>query len=87
MLFLFSKFKYGNKLEFTHCKENFEEQVSYLKAKIEQKKIEINEEYNIFLKNLENSYDLTQQDIIKKIEENKQELEKWKSQVRNVDKK
>lgn len=76
-----SYYKYCDQLELAYSmkEENFDGQVSYLEKKIEQKKIEINEEYNIFLKNLENSYDLTQQDIIKKIEENKQELEKWKN--------
>lgn len=59
--------------------ELFDNKVKTLEVQLQQKKNEIDEEYTIFLKNLGNSYELTQEETLKLIEENKKELDKWKN--------
>ena len=57
----------------------FDGKVKTLEDNFEQRKIEIDKEYDIFFKNLQNSYDLTQDETLRLIEENKEELNKWKN--------
>lgn len=73
--------KYCDELENAYVlkEQNFDGQVDNLKRELQQKKIEIEEEYQIFENNLANSYDLIQSEVLKQIEEDKKELEKYKN--------